>query len=84
MNDILTFHANARFSQRGITHQSLETILEYGEQRQASGGATMVFLTKRNAAKIICSLKKKIKEIEKATSKVIIEKEGRILTGYHI
>ena len=79
----LTKHAKSRFRQRGIDDRVLAYLIQYGEEQQAPGGAMKVFLTKRNAAKVISALKKEIHKIERAKGLEIVHKDGHILTGYH-
>jgi len=82
MNKI-TDHARARFRQRGINEMVIDYLMHYGDEKHAPGGATKVFLTKRNAAKMISTLKKEINKIERARGLIIVKKDGSILTGYH-
>jgi hypothetical protein len=79
----ITDHAQARFRQRGIDSMVLDYLIKYGDTKIAVGGAYKIFLTKRNANKIICNLKKEIQKIERAQGVIIVQKEGSILTGYH-
>ena len=83
MNDTLTYHATKRLNQRGIHRRILNYLLENGRAEYAPGGAIKISITRRDADQAISSLKKKISLIENATNKVIIEKDGKIITIYH-
>jgi len=84
MNIILTDHARTRFHQRGIKGEIVDCLYKYGKTSFAIGGAMEVDLTYRNKKKILHELKKEMRWIEKASRVKIIEKDGHILTGYHI
>lgn len=83
MNKPLTNHAIKRLNQRGISHKTLEYLLENGQTAYAPGGAIKIFITRRDANAAISRYKKKIKIIERAMNKNVIEKDGTILTIYH-
>ena len=83
MNRSMTNHAATRLNQRGISHSTLEYLLENGQTEYAPGGAIKIFITRRDANTAISEYKKQIKIIEKAMNKNIIEKDGIILTMYH-
>ena len=78
-----TTHAKIRYQQRGINRLVADYLIEYGEANHAPHGAVKITLTKRNSARIICSLKKAINNIERASSITLVEKDGVILTGFH-
>ena len=78
----ITNHAKIRFRQRGISGQTLDYLIQYGDTEYAPGGAMKIILTKRNAAKVISAMKKEIKKIERARGLVVVQKDGRILTSY--
>ena len=83
MNPQITNHAKTRFRQRGINDQVLDFLIYYGDVKHAPDGAMRIFLSKRNANKMIAALKKEIHKIERAQDLIIIQKDGNILTGYH-
>lgn len=78
-----TTHAKIRYQQRGISRLVADYLIKYGEANYAPHGAVKITLTKRNSARIICSLKKAINNIERASSITLVEKDGVILTGFH-
>ncbi len=78
-----THHAKSRYQQRGIGRLVADCLIEYGETNFAPHGAIKITLTKRSTAKIISTLKKEIKKIERARNVVLVQKNGVILTGYH-
>lgn len=83
MDKSLTCHATKRLRQRGIDNKVLTYLLENGNTEYAPGGSIKIFITRQNAQMAISKLKKKIKLIEKAIDKNIIEKNGKIITIYH-
>lgn len=83
MKYFLTDHAKARFRQRGISDNTLQYLEKYSKTTYAPGGALKFSLTRRNVNRIISALKKDIHSLERAGSIIIIQKEGKILTGYH-
>ena len=46
-------------------------------------GRDRIMLTKRDGAKAIRDLKKRIADIERLTGKVLVVAEGRLVTVYH-
>lgn len=84
MNLQVTNHANTRFRQRGIKEKDLIILHKYGTITYASGGAVKIHLAKKSAANAISDLKIQIHEIQRVAGLVIIEKEGNIITGYHL
>ena len=83
MNLQITNHAKTRFRQRGISNQTLDCLIQYGDNEYGPGGAMKIILTKQNAVKVINAMKKEINKIERASGLIVVEKNGRILTGYH-
>lgn len=83
MNLQITEHAKTRFRQRGIDEQVLDYLVQYGDTEYVPGGAYRISLTKRNADKLIEALKKAIHKIERARDLIIVQKDEKILTGYH-
>lgn len=83
MKNSLTKHASKRIRQRGITKKLLSCVIQHGTVKYCAGGATKTYLTRRDANKAISALKRRIRSIERAAGKSIIEKEGKILTVYH-
>lgn len=75
----ITRHAQARMSQRGIRETDVDFLLAHGTDM----GADRIMLTKRDAAKAIRDLKKRIAHIERLTGKVIVVAEGCLVTAYH-
>ena len=66
-------------SQRGIREADVDFLLAHGTDM----GADRIMLTKRDAAKAIQDLKKRIAYIERLTGKVIVVAEGQLVTAYH-
>ena len=75
----ITRHAEARMSQRGIRETDLDFLLVHGTDM----GADRIMLMKRDAAKAIRDLKKRIADVERLTGKVIVVAEGCLVTAYH-
>ena len=75
----ITRHAEARMSQRAIREIDVDLLLAHGTDM----GADRIMLTKRDAAKAIRDLKKRIADIERLTGKVIVVAEGCLVTAYH-
>ena len=76
----ITRHGETRMSQRGIRKSDLEVLLAHGTDI----GRDRIMLRKRDAAKLIRSLKKQISEIERLTDKVLIVAGGELVTTYHL
>ena len=74
-----TRHAEAGKSQRGIRETDIGFLLAHGTDM----GPDRIVLTKREAAKAIPDLKKRIADIERLTGKVLVVAEGRLITAYH-
>lgn len=83
MNPQITDHAKTRFRQRGIKNNVIDYLIQFGVMKHAPGGALKISLTKRNKAELISALKKEMKKIERASDVIIVQKDGKILTGYH-
>ena len=83
MKNSLTKHASKRIRQRGITKNLLTCLIKHGTVEYCTGGATKTYLTRRDANIAISALKRRIRSIERAAGKSIIEKKGKILTVYH-
>ena len=80
MTDLtITRHGEARMSQRAIRKTYLDLLLDYGTDI----GRNRIMLRKRDAAKIIRSLKEQIAHIERVTNKVLIVEDGQLVTAYH-
>ncbi len=78
-NFAITRHAETRMAQRGIRDTDVDFLLAHGTDM----GADRIMLTKRDAAKAIRDLKKRIADIERLTGKVIVVAEGCLVTAYH-
>ena len=78
-----TKHAKIRYQQRGIDRLVAECLIEFGETQFAPRGAVKICLSRRNTAEIVSALKKEIQKIERASSVILVQKDGEILTGYH-
>lgn len=74
-----TRHGEARMSQRGIRKDDLEILLTYGTDI----GRNRIMLRKRDAARLIHDLKKRIAKIERLTDKVLVVAGGQLITAYH-
>ena len=83
MKSSLSNHARMRFRQRGISEEGVEYLKKYGNPDYAIGSAVRLSLSRRDANRIIERLKRDIRWLERAGRIVLIEKEGKILTGYH-
>ena len=77
-----TRHAEIRRQQRGFTPFITDTILQFGEIRNAAGQATRVFLGNRQHREIIGELKRAIQFLDKAKGASIIISGDNILTVY--
>ena len=76
---VVTRHAEARMSQRGIKKTDLEVLLAHG----IDIGRNRIMLTKRDAAKEIEILKKQITCLERLSGKVLVVSDGHLVTSYH-
>lgn len=83
MKNSLTKHAIIRLRQRGIREEVMFYLQKYGETSFAHRGAMKVSLNRRDKNKLVGDLKKAIRRIERSGDVIIIEKNGRVLTGYH-
>lgn len=78
-NLALTRHGATRMSQRGIRETDLELLLSHGTDI----GQGRIMLRKRDAAKVIQGLKKRINKVERLTDKVLVVVDGQLVTAYH-
>jgi DNA invertase Pin-like site-specific DNA recombinase len=77
-----TIHAQVRARQRGIPETLLRIVEECGNVSHAPGGAQKLFFGKREAQLLRQELKRMLQAIDKAQGKVLIVKDGLILTTY--
>ena len=75
----VTRHAEIRMSQRGIRKTDLGFLLAHGTEI----GRDRIMLTKRDAAREIGALKKRIASFERLSGKVVVVSEGHLVTAYH-
>ena len=78
----LTNHANKRVQQRGFSKQVIDIILNKGRGQFAPGGATKIFIGKKEYQAVVTELKRAIQIMDKAKDATLIINEGRILTVY--
>jgi len=78
----ITNHAQKRINQRGFSKGILDIIMKHGVNEKAPGGATKVFLGKKEYQKTIGELKQAIQLLDKVKGGNIIIREDRILTVY--
>ncbi len=80
MKDItITRHGEIRMAQRGINNMDLALVRAFGTKV----GQDRILLTKRTAAEITQALKKQIAQVEHAKGKLLVLKDGRLVTAYH-
>lgn len=79
---MLTKHASKRYQQRGFSKQIIDIVLDKGKQQFAPGGATKVFLGKKESQAVITELKKAIQIMDKAKNSTLIIEGNLILTVY--
>jgi hypothetical protein len=77
----MTKHAKQKQRRRGITDLHLKIIEHYGRNVKAPGGATKIFLGKRERQEIIGNLKYTIQSLDKCCG-TIVEIDGMALTVY--
>ena len=75
----VTRHGAARLSQRGIRRSDLDILLAHG----AETGPHRFMLRRRDAAKVICDLKRQIARLERLAGKEVVVADGRLVTAYH-
>ena len=78
----LTKHAGKRVQQRGFSKQIIDIILDKGRQQFALGGATKVFLGRKESQAVITELKRAIQIMDKAKNSTLIITDDLILTVY--
>jgi len=78
----LTKHAEKRKNQRGFSRFTLDIIENFGHMERAPGGATKIFLGKRDCLKAAQELKRVIQILDKAKGGNLIISEGAIITVY--
>jgi len=78
----LTQHTKERMSQRNITHEVFDIILNNGRISHAPGGALKIFFGNKEAGQIISELKNTIKLIERAKGGTLVVKDKEALTVY--
>ena len=77
-----TRHAKARLRQRGWSDQMVDIVMAYGRSECAPGGATKIFLGKKEVHDILHEAKKLIQIVSRAKGGTLILKENDIVTGY--
>jgi hypothetical protein len=77
-----TKHAEVRFRQRGFSNFILDIISAYGRVENAPGGATKIFLGKKEAQGILQEIKGFMKMVNKASGGVLILKDNSVITVY--
>jgi glutamine phosphoribosylpyrophosphate amidotransferase len=78
-----TKHARERSCQRGITHDEIALILQYGKNRIKSGGAFEIGIKNKEKNELIVKLKKIINKVEKIQNKRVLIIDDSIITVYH-
>ena len=78
----ITDHAQKRINQRGFSNHVLGIILEHGDRGYAPGGATKIFLGKKEYQKVVGELKRAIQIMDKAKGGNLILQDDCILTVY--
>jgi len=79
----LTKHAKERSRQRGITHDEIALILQYGKKRNKPGGAFEIGIKNKEKNELIVKLKKTINKVEKIQNKRVLIIDDSIITVYH-
>jgi hypothetical protein len=75
-------HSAKRVQQRGFSDFSLKIIKKYGRSEKAPGGATKIFLGKREYQEAVTEFKKAIQLLDKAKGGNIIVSDNEIITVY--
>lgn len=78
----LSNHAKVRAQQRGVPIIGMEFIKKYGRYETAPGGATRVFLGRKEANKVCQDCKKTIQSLDKLSGVSMIIKDDNIITLY--
>ena len=78
----LTDHAKTRAQQRGIPILALDLIKKFGRYEKALGGATKIFLEKKEVHRIRQDCKKIIQSLDKLSGVSMIIESDSILTIY--
>ena len=76
----LTNHAEARIQQRGIKHQMVNLVFEFGECQPCKGGVYSYFLTRRSIRKARLSVsKKELLMLEKQRGLYLVADDGGVV-----
>ena len=78
-NLTITRHAEIRMSQRGFRKTDLQILRAFGTHM----GRNRIMLKKRDAVKIIQSLKIQIAQIERLKGTTIVVVDDHLITAYH-
>ena len=78
----MTQHAQKRIQQRGFSPRVIDTILDAGVNQNAPGGASIIFLGRKEYQAVVSELKRAIQLMDKAKGSTIVVKNGKIITLY--
>lgn len=76
-----TFHALQRMSQRGVTKEMIDLVLEYGEISHDKA-----FLRRKEASALLAKMQRQMKVLKKVLDKggmVVVAENGSIITTYN-
>lgn len=76
---LVTRHAHARLSKRGIREADVDLVLTHGTEV----GQDRIMLMAKDAANLIRARKREIAKIERLTGKVLVVSDGHLITAYH-
>jgi Domain of unknown function (DUF4258) len=81
----MTRHAEVRMQQRGITRQTLESLLTYGAQSHDHSGATVVYFDKRARFRLLREGgRHAYQQVEKQLNAyAVVADDGRVVTVGH-
>jgi hypothetical protein len=78
----MTKHARVRVQQRSIPPVVIDALLDFGDRREAGGGAEIVYFTKRTWRKFASYVGAAVKGFERYRSCYVIEaSDGSIVTA---
>lgn len=81
--DNFSKHAITRSSQRGIPKDVVDIILSMGTSRQRPGNALEVRILKKDRIRLITSLRRVLKMVERSKNKCVITgSDGKVITLY--
>ena len=78
----ITDHAQKRINQRGFSKSILDIIMKNGVNEKAAGGATRIFLGKKEYQKTVGELKQAIQLLDKVKGGNVIICDDRILSVF--